>query len=49
MIKQEKSDEMSRQFENIYREHHDPDFQAKRRKKLKLEQELKNKKEDFGL
>ncbi len=49
MIKEEKNEEMSRQFETIYRENQDPEIQAKKRAKLKKELEQKTKEEDLGL
>jgi len=48
MIKEEKSSEMTRQFDDIYREHHDPDIQARKKRKLEKEKRIKEKKEDYG-
>ena len=49
MIKEEKSNEMTRQFDDIYREHHDPDIRDRKRRKLEKEKRLKEKKEDLGI
>lgn len=49
MIKEEKSEEMTRQMESIWREHHDPEIIIKKKRKAKLEQELKDKQDDYGI
>jgi len=49
MIQEEKNPEMTRQFEDIYKEHHDPDFQERKKRKIKKEKRLKEKKEDLGI
>jgi len=49
MLKEEKNPEATRQFEEIWIEHHDPDIQARKRRKLEKEKKLKETKEDLGL
>jgi len=49
MIKEEKNEEMTRQMEQIWRERHDPELQAKRRAKQKREKNLEEKTQDLGL
>lgn len=49
MIKEEKSDEMTKQMEEIWRENQDPEIQAKKRRKFKKEQEKKDKQDDYGI
>lgn len=44
-----KQSEMSKQFEEIYRNFNDPEFQDKVRRRLKKELEKHNKEKDFGL
>jgi len=49
MMKQEKNEEMTKQMEQIFREHQDPELRAKKRRRAKLEQELKDKQDDYGI
>ena len=49
MIKEEKSPEMTRQFDNIWEEHHDPRLVEIRRRKIEREKRRKEKEEDLGL
>lgn len=44
-----KQEEMSKQFEQIFRDSQDQELQARKRKKQKQEEELKIKKIDLGL
>ena len=44
-----KSREMTKHFDEIYRRHNDPDFQEKEKKRIKREEENKNKEADLGL
>jgi len=44
-----KNEEMTKQMESIWREHNDPEIQARKRAKRKREEDAKNKKEDLGL
>jgi len=49
MITEEKNEEMSRQFEQIYQENQDPEIVARKKRKQKREEDLKNKTEDYGI
>mgnify|MGYP003396051192 CR=1 FL=1 len=42
-------EEMTRQFETIFREYQDPEVQARKRAKQKREEQLEYKKIDLGL
>lgn len=44
-----KQEEMTKQMEEIFREHHDPESQARKKAKQKKEERLKEKTEDLGL
>ena len=49
MLKEEKNPEMSRQFEEIYNDWHNPDIQERKKQKLKKEKRLKETEEDLGI
>ncbi len=44
-----KNEEATRQMEQIWREHHSPDAQERKRQKLKREANKKSRAEDLGL
>ena len=44
-----KNREMTRQMEEIFRKHNSPEWQEKEKKRLKKEEENKNKETDLGL
>lgn len=48
-IQKERNEEMTRQMEEIWREHHDPELQAKKKIERKKKEEQKNKEVDLGL
>lgn len=45
----EKNEEMTKQMEEIYREHNDPEAQARKRAKRKKEERFKETVENLGL
>ena len=48
-MRNSRTDEVSRQMEEIWREHHDPDTQIRRIAKFKKEKRLNDYKYDLGL
>lgn len=48
-VLEQKSEEMTRQMENIWREHNDPVFQERKKREAKKAEEKNNKRVDLGL